>query len=201
MSAITVLPATMTQAEARAAVMQINAHAAEMGNLLLELKSRDGWRALGYATWSDCLAHEFAFSRKHLYELMRAAPVVERLSPMGYKLNTSQAVALARYPVDLQVPIVQATRARYGGLTESRLTRVGDVLTQAVTTGHVDADGEHPAALDMALALEDREARLRQDEAMGPRVLPFETVVDVYDGVVILRRVPGVRVRVLVQAA
>lgn len=199
---ITVLPATLTAAEARALVDSINAKACEMGNLLLELKSRDGWRALGYATWSDCLAHEFAFSRKHLYELMRAAPVVERLSPMGYTLNTSQANALARYPVDLQAPIVQATAARYGKLTESRLTRVGDVLTQAVTTGHVDADGEHPAALDAALALEDREARLRQDEAIGPRVLPFECECDVTpDGVVTLRRVPGVRVRVLVQAA
>lgn len=199
---ITVLPATLTAAEARALVDSINAKACEMGNLLLELKSRDGWRALGYATWSDCLAHEFAFSRKHLYELMRAAPVVERLSPMGYTLNTSQANALARYPVDLQAPIVQATAARYGKLTESRLTRVGDVLAQAVTTGHVDADGQTPTAFDAALAYEDYEARQRRDAALGVRELPFSCEMDVTpDGVVTLRRLPPGRVFVDVRAA
>jgi len=194
--------APMTPDEARAAVMQINAHAAEMGRLLLDLRTREGWRALGYATWTDCLTREFAFSRKHLYELMRAAPVVERLSPFGYTLNTSQANALSRYPIDLQAPIYQATVARYGKPTESRLTRVGDVLAQVVATGHVDADGQTPTPIDAALAYEDYEARLRQDEAMGPRVLPFECEVDVTpDGTVTLRRLPAGRVRVAVQAA
>lgn len=199
---ITVLPALMTPDEARAAVMQINAHAAEMGRLLLDLRTREGWRALGYATWTDCLTREFAFSRKHLYELMRAAPVVERLSPFGYTLNTSQANALSRYPIELQAPIAQAAAARYGTLTESRITRVGDVLTQAVRTGYVEADGQTPTPIDAALAYEDYEARQRRDAALGVRELPFSCEMDVTpDGVVTLRRLPPGRVFVDVRAA
>lgn len=194
--------APMTPDEARAVVIQVNGHAAEMGRLLLGLKEREGWRALGYPTWTDFLTREFAFSRKHLYELMRAAPVQERVSPLGYTLNTAQARALARYPAELQSPIVQATAARYGTLTESRLTRVGDVLAQAVTTGHVDADGQTPTAFDAALAYEDYEARQRRDAALGVRELPFSCEMDVTpDGVVTLRRLPPGRVFVDVRAA
>lgn len=155
----------MSLDEAQATVDQINSHAAQIGKLLLNLRDREGWRALGYESWTQCLEREFSFSRKHLYELMRATPVQERVLPLGYNLNTAQANELSRYPQDLQVPIVEATMKRYGQVTESRLRRVGEVLTQAVKTGYTSTgDGSTSTAIDASLNLEDEEARKRQQQ-------------------------------------
>jgi len=158
----------MTENEAREYVNRINSKAAEMGRLLLELKEREGWRVLGYRSWTQCLECEFSYSRKHLYELMSAAPVVEKLLPKGYNLNTAQAAAVATYPADLQAPIVEATANRYGKLTESNLRRVGDTLTQAIQTGYVNTgDGEISTPIDAALTREDEEAVRRQRDYIG----------------------------------
>lgn len=161
----------LTESAARDLVNQINSHAIEMGRLLLELKEREGWRVLGYRTWTDCLQNEFAFSRQYLYELMTAAPVQERLSTLAYKLNTAQAAALAAFPDYLQIAIVKATAANYDGkLTESRLRRVGEVLIEAVSTGHVTVgDGDKMTPIDAALDLEDEMAAQARRERLAPR--------------------------------
>jgi hypothetical protein len=161
----------LTETEARALVAQVNDHAWAMGRLLLELKEREGWRILGYRTWTDCLQNEFAFSRQYLYELMTAAPVQERLSTLAYKLNTAQAAALAAFPDYLQVAIVKATAANYDGkLTESRLRRVGEVFTEAVSSGHVSTgDGDKMTPIDAALDLEDEMAAAARRERLAPR--------------------------------
>jgi len=43
----------MTREEARACVERIKASAEEIRALIFELHEREGWRALGYATWQD----------------------------------------------------------------------------------------------------------------------------------------------------
>lgn len=155
---------TMTTNEARTAVDQINRHASEIGRLLLDLKERDGWRALGYDTWTACLRQEFVQSRQWLYVLMKAAPVQERMAEQGYRLSVETASTLAGFPDHLQENIVRATEKRYGAITTSRLQRVGTVLTQAVETGHVETSPGESSAIDQALALEDDEARKRQSD-------------------------------------
>lgn len=171
----------MSKMEAQECVQAINTSAAEMGRLLLELKSREGWRALGYHTWTECLIREFAFSRKHLYELMQATPIIESLSPLGYNLNIRQANALSVYPAPLRPAIVMLTEQRYGKLTESRLERVGETLLQAARTGQVNVgDGSVTVALDVAIKLEDEEAMKRQWEYknVGRTVISFKSVAE-----------------------
>ncbi|HEX2905890.1 MAG TPA: hypothetical protein VHO69_03470 [Phototrophicaceae bacterium] len=157
---------TITQAEAEESDRRIQVAAETVGRELLRLKETFGWMLLkdgtgqGYANWTDFLSRRYAFTRKHLYELMDAAPVQERLSPMGYTLNTSQAKALSVYPIELHIPIVVATQNRYGRLTEARLKQVAEVLTQAVITGHVSTgDGSQTTPIDAAISLEEHEAR------------------------------------------
>lgn len=163
----------MTETEAREHVQQINASAVDIGRRLLELKEREGWRALGYKNWTACLNEEFVFSRKHLYSLMNAAPVAEKLLPKGYKLTTNQASTVARYPEDLQPAIVRGAKNRYGKLTESNLRRYGDTLQQAVETGYLDIrDGEKVTAFEAALTDEDVEALKRQKQYIQENMKP-----------------------------
>lgn len=168
----------MTEPEARDCVKRINHHATEMGRLLLDLKERQGWRALGYDTWTECLQKEFSQSRQWLYVMMRAAPVQERLSTQGYKLSTREADVLARYPDHLQEPILRATQKRYDKVTVSRLERIASVLTQAVETGHVETEPGESTPIDQAYDLEDEEARKRQqayhEEEPEGKLLTFE---------------------------
>jgi hypothetical protein len=154
----------MTTDEARAHVQAVNTAAADMGRHLLELKEREGWRALGYANWTACLQNEFGYSRQHLYDLMDAAPVQERLSGTPYKLSTRAAVALAAYDADLQPAILRTAAARYGKLTESNVTRVGNIVETMARTGHVDTGSGVSTPVDGALTAEDNEALNRQKQ-------------------------------------
>lgn len=161
--AVTIIDA-MTRDEAESHVKAINNAAADMGRHLLDLKERHGWRALGYPTWTACLENEFRYSRKHLYELMNAAPVYERLSPTGNTLSLAAANALAAYDADLQPAILRTAQARYGALTESNVTRVGNVVETMARTGHVDTGSGESTPVEAALTIEDSEALKRQQD-------------------------------------
>src|SRR5205807_1142448 len=58
----------MTRDEARQCVERINHHLDEARALLLDLYEREGWRALGYASWRECVAGEFPkWRQSYLY--------------------------------------------------------------------------------------------------------------------------------------
>ena len=63
----------MTDEEARAAVDAIKAHVRQARALLLDLYEREGWRALGYGTWEECVTSEFGRSRSYMYRQLAAA--------------------------------------------------------------------------------------------------------------------------------
>lgn len=138
----------MDKEEAQRTVGKINACAGEMGRLLLDLKQREGWRALEYNTWTECLENEFVYSRNRLYEFMRSAPVMERLQSVGYSINTDQALALNKLPESIQQPVYEMAYKRSGGKpTANQIEAIGDTLAEAVNTGGyvTTADGEQNA--------------------------------------------------------
>jgi hypothetical protein len=51
--------ATMSAEEARNLVQRIQRQMADTRTLILSLKEREGWRALGYASWNECVTKEF----------------------------------------------------------------------------------------------------------------------------------------------
>jgi hypothetical protein len=73
----------MTEAEARANIQKINDLVGSVGKLLVDLKEREGWKALGYHTWTECLNQEFNESRSYLYKLMAGEEVRRDMSPIG----------------------------------------------------------------------------------------------------------------------
>lgn len=73
----------MSEAEARACVTAIVGHLTSARALLLDLYEREGWRALGYASWRECAAAEFGESERQLYRQLEAAQTEQVVCPNG----------------------------------------------------------------------------------------------------------------------
>lgn len=96
----------MTPEQARARVIQINSGINNIRALLLDFHDREGWKALGYASWRECVTAEFGQSKTHLYRQLEAARIEQRIneeenSPMGEK---SESTMGEKEPADEDVP-------------------------------------------------------------------------------------------------
>jgi phage N-6-adenine-methyltransferase len=69
--------------EAQELVEQINEHFNSARALILELYEGEGWKALGYASWRECVSDEFEQSQAHLYRQLTAAKIEREISPIG----------------------------------------------------------------------------------------------------------------------
>ncbi|MBE7473108.1 MAG: hypothetical protein DPW09_31970 [Anaerolineae bacterium] len=86
----------MTETEARLLVEEIKQDISAVGAKLLELHERQGWRALGYSSWRECVTAEFEFGQSHVYRLLDFARIERNLSPIGengYPLPAGESVA------------------------------------------------------------------------------------------------------------
>lgn len=63
----------MTREEAEGTVEKIRSHLHRARQLLLDLYEREGWRALGYDTFANCIEAEFTKSRSYVYREIAAA--------------------------------------------------------------------------------------------------------------------------------
>jgi hypothetical protein len=79
----------MDVTEAHRIVEKIKDSVDKVGKMLVDLRDRKGWKALGYSSWDECTSKEFEGSRAHLYRLMSAEEVRRELekSPIGDKAN------------------------------------------------------------------------------------------------------------------
>lgn len=65
----------LSKDEARALADSIRGHLSEMDAQILELKEREGWKALGYTSWRECIQNEFNIGQSRAYQLLSAARV------------------------------------------------------------------------------------------------------------------------------
>ena len=77
------LAGRMTPLEARACVETIKAHLTSARALLLDFDDREGWRALGYASWREWAAAELGHSERHAYRELEAGRVEQTLLTHG----------------------------------------------------------------------------------------------------------------------
>jgi hypothetical protein len=73
----------MTADEAKSAVDRIKSHMNEARRLIYDLYQRQGWQALGYGSWRECVTAEFDQAQSQLYRQLDAAIVERAISPMG----------------------------------------------------------------------------------------------------------------------
>jgi hypothetical protein len=122
----------LTKSEAQRLVTEINCGAADVRAKLLLLHDGEGWRALGYKTWKECVEGEFVFGRQYAYRQLAAAQIEQRLSPIGDTGNhgsqlilpESHARELACVPVDRQLEVYQrALQTSPNGLTAKHIAK------------------------------------------------------------------------------
>lgn len=67
----------MNKAEATEAVGKINNNVLSAAALIRDFYNRDGWKALGYKSWTDCASKEFEHSKQRVFQLLDAATLIE----------------------------------------------------------------------------------------------------------------------------
>jgi hypothetical protein len=70
----------MIYKEARECVDKINANLSSVRSLVLELHDRDGWSALGYSTWTECVQKEFQQSERYIFYQYKAAQIEQNIN-------------------------------------------------------------------------------------------------------------------------
>lgn len=80
---IAIVKNNMIYKEARECADKINANMNNVRHLVLDLYEREGWTALGYESWRECVTKEFNSSQSHIYRQLDAAKTELNISPIG----------------------------------------------------------------------------------------------------------------------
>ncbi len=78
-----VIPPAMTRPEAQECVVQIKRNIETAWQLVLDLRERRGWEALGYKNWRECMAAEFDVKQAQAYRMLNAATINKAITDAG----------------------------------------------------------------------------------------------------------------------
>jgi hypothetical protein len=133
------MPATpagvMTEPEARSCCEKIRGGMDSVRALVLDLHDREGWRAMGYASWRACVVAEFDQSKSSLYRQLEAGKVEREVAPdvpIG-TIPEAQLRPLARLPEGERKPAYD----------EAVATAPNGKLTAAHVEAVVDGNSQH----------------------------------------------------------
>ena len=87
---------TMTHREAKECVEKINANMNNIRALVLDLYEREGWAALGYKSWRECVTAEFTLHQSYLYSQLDAAKTERNISAIAENIPEGQLRPLAK---------------------------------------------------------------------------------------------------------
>lgn len=143
-------------------------HVNQARKLILDLKEREGWKVLGYASWHKCVTAEFSKSSSTVYRQLSAALVELELSPSGGIGQINERVLRPLTQRNFDTEARQAIWAcaneivgEGGKITSGVIEAVVDGFKDMLQSGTVqDADGnQHPISEVMHA---DLVARVRQ---------------------------------------
>lgn len=148
---------------------QVDHHLTDARQLIWELKEYEGWRALGYASWGECVREEFTQHSSTIYRQINAALVELELSPMGEIGKVSERVLrpLTRRDFDassrqLIWDISHEIVGEGGKVTTGVVEHLTEGLKDIMTTGYAQTpDGDQIALNDLSAA--DRADVIRAD--------------------------------------
>lgn len=187
---VTTRLAPMTREEARRACERVKSHLGDARSTLLELYQREGWRALGYASWRECATEEFGLGASHVYRLLTAAQVEADLgSPPGEIAEGVLRPLGGLDPDDRREAWRGATAAAGGGVPtaaqveEARRLLLGLGLPAAAQAEAANAANRAHVAADLAAR-----ARERAESAAATR---DRAVRRLRQAIKAFRKVPG----------
>jgi len=79
----TVVTTMMTAEEARKRVDTINSQMNNIRALLLDFHEREGWKALGYESWTECVEKEFEQGRRQIFRQFQAAQIEQNINDIA----------------------------------------------------------------------------------------------------------------------
>jgi hypothetical protein len=141
----------MDTAEARQIVKNINRHADAMRRDLLELHDREGWRALGYPSWRDCVQAEFAQSAAYLYRQLAAAKIELAIdSPIG-EIPESHLRPLAQLDTPKQQRQAFTRADQLAGAAPRTAKHVQQAVQEIAAPPLPSADQQHKETIEAIL--------------------------------------------------
>lgn len=78
----------MTESEAKTCIQNINSNISNIRSLILDLYERQGWAALGYGSWRECVVAEFKEQQRYLYYQLEAARIGRNLCTIVQKTES-----------------------------------------------------------------------------------------------------------------
>lgn len=107
----------MTFDEAQAKHNELKSLHRAMRLLLLEMRDRKGWLALGFESWEQYGELEWGFTRQHLNRLATSAYIQNLVEPIGSEIPESQLRPLTSVPDDAKIQIWQQVKSEHEKIT------------------------------------------------------------------------------------
>lgn len=167
----------MTVDEATACVEAIKDHLSNTRSLLVDLYEREGWLALGYTSWRQCVLCEFEQHQSQLYRLLSAGLIEREISPVG-----EMGVIPERQLRELAALDDPALRNAAWQAAQSQEKVTAQIVKQAVkaaadwaneyivTRGHTSLDGESLEVAKAAITERMLETRQRQQQHIAASI-------------------------------
>ncbi len=112
----------MTVEEATAKHNELKSLHGVMRSMLLEIRDRKGWKALGYESWEQYGEKEWDYSRQHLHRLADAAKVQLIVSPIGDKqIPETHLRPLSQVPDDIKKQIWEQVNEEHEVITAKKV--------------------------------------------------------------------------------
>lgn len=164
----------MTAAEARACAATIRACFKEARQLLLDFCDREGWSALGYATWDACVEGEFDEGRRALQYRLAAARVEQALckncTPPPPGVPDSHLLAVADLDPEDAAEVLTEAQATPGRATAATVAAIVERRADAVRREEADLE----EAGEELTAAEDESGRAKKVASSWVRVRALE---------------------------
>lgn len=108
----------MTFDEAQAKHNELKSLQGAIRLLLLEMRDRKGWKALGYGSWEQYGELEWGFTRQHLNRLATSAYIQNLVEPLGSnEIAETHLPPLTSLPDDVKIEIWQQVKSEHEKIT------------------------------------------------------------------------------------
>jgi len=121
----------------KGAAYAAHGHVEQAGKWLIEFRDREGWKALGYDTWTACVQQEFAAThggRAHVFRLIQNSQVLENIAEKGENphVTRSESTKVSRRPATK--PLIPVILTRHLAKLPAQLQR--SIFERAVALGN-----------------------------------------------------------------
>ncbi|MBT9098426.1 hypothetical protein KFZ76_11980 [Methylovulum psychrotolerans] len=130
--------ADMTLEEAQEAHNSLKNLQSVARKILLEIRDRKGWKALGYSSFAEYGEKEFGYDQTYIYRLAKAEEVQKTInSPLG-ELPETHLRELGRLPAADRQAVLDSVLAAGGKVTAKRIQEAVSIFKNALEASEIE---------------------------------------------------------------